>query len=90
MTISSGAEMTHRCHAIGCTVEVDPGLLCCKPHWFMIPKPLRQRVWKAYRKGQEINKDPTPEYLAAAKAAIAAVAEREGRQASLFGETANA
>ena len=65
-------------------VEVDPGLLCCKPHWFMIPKPLRQRVWKAYRKGQEVTKDPTPEYLAAAKAAIAAVAERDARQGALL------
>lgn len=43
----------------------------------MVPKPLRQAVWRLYRKGQEQDKRPSPEYLEAAKAAIAAVAARE-------------
>jgi len=56
----------------------------CKPHWYMVPKPLRKEVWRTYRKGQEVTKDPSREYLAAAKAAIAAVAEKEGRQGALL------
>jgi hypothetical protein len=77
--------MTHRCHAIGCELEVPPNLLLCRRHWFMVPKPLRKEVWRLYRPGQEVSKTPTPEYLVAAKAAIDAVAEREGHQPSLFG-----
>lgn len=52
-------------------------MLMCKRHWLMVPKPLRRDVWRNYRAGQEQRKDPTPEYLAAAKAAIAAVERAE-------------
>ena len=69
--------MTHRCHAVGCAIEVDPGLLMCKRHWFMVPKNLRREVWRLYGKGQELRKDPSREYLAAAKDAVAAVDEAE-------------
>lgn len=83
--------MSHRCHAIGCDVEVPPALLMCKPHWMMLPKALRQEVWRLYRSGQELRKDPTLEYLAAAGRAIEAVAAieksrgaaRQGRQGEL-------
>ena len=76
--------MPHRCHAIGCEAEVPPTMLMCRAHWFAVPKPLRKDVWRLYRRGQEITKDPSPEYLAAARAAIDAVARREGRQGVLF------
>ncbi len=76
--------MTHRCHALGCTVEVPPAMLMCKRHWFCVPKALRREVWRLYRKGQEETKDPSPEYLEAARAAIAAVAAAEGHQGSLL------
>jgi len=36
----------------------------CAPHWFKLPKPLRDGVWKYYRPGQEITKTPSQEYLA--------------------------
>ena len=39
----------------------------CKPHWFALPKPLRDRIWTAYKPGQEITKTPSPAYLAAAR-----------------------
>jgi hypothetical protein len=69
----------HRCHAIGCQVEVPPRMLMCRAHWFRVPRPLQNEVWRWYRKGQEIRKDPSPEYLAAMAAAIDAVATAEGR-----------
>lgn len=75
--------MSHRCHAIGCDAQVPPAMLMCRAHWFAVPKPLRQEVWRLYRRGQEITKDPSPEYLAAARAAVDAVAASEGRESYL-------
>lgn len=63
----------HRCHAIGCEKEVLPILLMCRKHWGMVPKDLQAEVRRTYRYGQEIDKQPSPEYMAAAKAAIEAV-----------------
>jgi hypothetical protein len=60
----------HSCHAPRCSVAVPPKMFACRPHWFMLPAPLRAAIWRAYRPGQEITKDPSPAYLAAARAAI--------------------
>lgn len=58
--------MKHTCHHPGCTVEVPPRLWGCKKHWFRLPKRLRAAIWRTYRPGQEIDKNPSPEYLAVA------------------------
>lgn len=58
--------MSHTCHFPGCPKEVPPRLWGCKPHWFTLPKRLRDKIWATYRPGQEITKDPSEEYLAAA------------------------
>lgn len=58
----------HHCHWPGCTVEVPPVLWGCKPHWFSLPRHLRDEIWRTYRRGQEITKSPSAEYIAAAKA----------------------
>ncbi len=50
-------------------MEIPPSLFMCKPHWFRLPRNLRARIWAAYVPGQEIRKDPTPRYVAAATAA---------------------
>jgi hypothetical protein len=67
----------HVCHALKCSVPVPPSMLMCRKHWFMVPKNLRDDVWRTYRKGQEITKDPSGEYLDAMKAAIEAVSGKE-------------
>lgn len=72
-------EDGHHCHADGCNVPVPPKMMMCKRHWFMVPKALRDRVWATYVPGQERRKDPTPEYMEAQRAAVRAVAEKEGR-----------
>lgn len=59
--------MTHTCHWPDCKTEVPPKLWGCKNHWFQLPERLRALIWKTYRPGQEIDKRPSPEYLAAAK-----------------------
>jgi hypothetical protein len=73
--------MAHTCHAEGCSTKVPPKLLMCARHWRLVPKDLQSRVWATYRPGQEVDKRPTAEYLAAAQAAIDAVAELELGQA---------
>lgn len=71
--------MAHTCHALGCTKAVPPKMFMCRSHWFSLPKPMREAVWAVYVNGQEIRKDPTPEYLAVTREAIDYVAKREGR-----------
>ena len=55
--------MTHRCHWPTCNKPVPPKLWGCKDHWFKLPKRLRDRVWETYRPGQEIDKQPSDEYM---------------------------
>jgi hypothetical protein len=45
-------------------------MFMCRPHWFSLPKSMRDAIWDAYRPGQEIRKDPSREYLHVARAAI--------------------
>lgn len=68
---------SHHCHATGCRQSVPPEMLMCRRHWFAVPKPLRDRVWATYRRGQCEDMNPSVEYLQAAKAAVVSVAERE-------------
>lgn len=53
----------HHCHWPGCTAQVPPAMWGCKPHWFKLPKRLRDRVWAAYIPGQEATMTPSAEYL---------------------------
>lgn len=73
------SKVVHRCHATGCNVQISPFLLMCLKHWNMVPQVMKKRVWLYYRKGQEIDKQPSPEYMRAQQAAIQAVAEKEGK-----------
>lgn len=71
--------MSHCCHAVRCQVEIPPKMLMCRRHWFMVPKDLRDRVWAAYRAGQEVDKAPSTAWHEAATEAIRAVAAKEPR-----------
>lgn len=59
--------MSHVCHWPGCGTPVPPKLWGCKPHWFGLPKRLRDLIWATYVPGQEVTKTPSPEYQAAAR-----------------------
>jgi hypothetical protein len=63
------APPRHACHWPSCRNEVPPKLLMCAAHWRRLPQPLRSRIWDTYRPGQEIDKNPSPAYVAAARAA---------------------
>jgi hypothetical protein len=57
----------HTCHWPGCEKQVPPAMWGCKPHWFKLPKHLRDSVWLAYEPGQEITLTPSAEYLEVAR-----------------------
>lgn len=69
---------THRCHARGCTTDIEPRLFMCAVHWPQVPPALRESINATY--GQEVDKRPSDQYLAFAAAAIDAVAHKESRQ----------
>jgi hypothetical protein len=63
---NAGYKGLHHCHWPGCKVPVAPKLWGCRPHWMRLPRPLRMRIVRHYRTGQEITKDPSEEYWEAA------------------------
>lgn len=50
----------------------------CRPHWFRLPKVLRDRIWDAYEIGQERSMRPSAAYLDAARAVQAWIKEHGG------------
>ena len=71
----------HACHWPGCTVQVAPALWGCRPHWYALPQALRNRIWAAYRPGQENDMRPSETYLAVARDVQAWISEH-GKKAS--------
>lgn len=59
----------HECHWPGCTTQVPPAMWGCRPHWYRLPADIRNRIWKTYRPGQEIDLKPSDEYTDVARAA---------------------
>lgn len=63
-----GQSRNHTCHWPGCQRQVPPAMWGCKPHWFKLPKHLRDRIWDTYEIGQERSMTPSDDYLDAALA----------------------
>jgi hypothetical protein len=63
--------VSHTCHAPGCNRLVPPKMFACKPHWFALPERIRSAIWREYRPGQELDKDPSLRYLAVQRLACA-------------------
>lgn len=63
----SGQTRNHECHWPGCNAQVPPAMWGCKTHWFMLPKRLRDKIWAAYKIGQEVTMSPSREYVEAAR-----------------------
>jgi hypothetical protein len=64
---SQGQSRSHECHWPGCKTQVPPAMWGCKPHWFALPAYLRDKVWKAYRPGQEKTGTPSAAYVEVAR-----------------------
>jgi hypothetical protein len=60
----------HDCRAPVCKVSVPRSRLMCRPHWYQVPKPLRDRIWATWRSGAGVF---DPEYSDAVRQAIEAV-----------------
>lgn len=60
-------DRPHTCHWPGCSKQVPPAMWGCKPHWFLLPGYLRNKIWAAYRPGQEKDMRPSEAYLNAAQ-----------------------
>jgi hypothetical protein len=71
----------HSCHWPGCSQQVPPAMWGCRSHWFMLPKNLRDKIWRTYRPGQEVTMTPSEEYLDAAREVQLWIRERAGREA---------
>jgi hypothetical protein len=71
-----GQIRSHTCHWPGCEAQVPPALWGCRAHWFALPKPIRDRIWQTFRPGQEKTLTPSADYIAAARAAQAWIAQR--------------
>ena len=68
----------HTCHARGCEQPVPRRMFMCRPHWFALPKPMRDAVNAAYTPGQERDLSRvTPEYLDVAMNAVNWLAQRD-------------
>lgn len=65
----------HTCHWPGCPKQVPPAMWGCSAHWFALPKLLRNKVWLAYRPGQEKDLRPSTEYLRVAEEVQAWISE---------------
>lgn len=57
--------MSHQCPGLNCTAPVSTGQLACRSHWHSLPKPLRDRIWSAYRSGNtDLHHDAVMEAMA--------------------------
>lgn len=63
----AGQTRDHHCHWPGCGAQVPPAMWGCKKHWFALPLVLRNRIWRAYRPGQEVDGTPSRDYVAVAR-----------------------
>lgn len=57
----------HHCHWPGCNRTVPAAQWGCYPHWMALPKYLRDKIWAAFRPGQEITKTPSQDYVVVAR-----------------------
>ncbi|MFG6413834.1 hypothetical protein ACG02S_07960 [Roseateles sp. DC23W] len=62
-----GQTRDHHCHWPDCAEQVPPAKWGCARHWFKLPKPLRDRIWRTFDPGQEVKGTPSVAYLAAAR-----------------------
>jgi hypothetical protein len=65
--LSQGQTRTHHCHYPGCGKQCPPAMWGCRRCWMKLPKFLRDKIWAAYRPGQEKTMTPSREYVRAAQ-----------------------
>lgn len=66
--------LAHVCPVAGCRQRVRADRLMCRPHWYQVPRPLRDAVWAAWASGDGAG---TEAHAMAITAAIEAVSARQ-------------
>jgi hypothetical protein len=66
--------MSHKCPAPDCPARVADHMLMCRPHWYQVPRDLRNDVWAAWDNGMGAG---TPEHNEAIIAAIESLRARQ-------------
>lgn len=64
---SQGQTRNHHCHWTGCAAQVPPAVWGCRKHWYMLPQGLRNKIWAAFKPGQEIDGTPSARYIEVAR-----------------------
>lgn len=64
---AANTDARHHCHWPGCETKVKPAVWGCRKHWYMLPQWLRNKIWAAYRPGQEESKTPSRRYVEVAR-----------------------
>lgn len=69
---------TRTCRVDGCGRQHSRSLYCCRPHWYALPKHMRDAIWKAYREDGVFSE----EYQQAAENAEAFLEDRDAEDAT--------
>ncbi len=64
---ASNTDLSHHCHWPGCQRQVKPAVWGCREHWYKLPLALRNKIWAAYKPGQEETKTPSQRYVEVAR-----------------------
>lgn len=57
------------CAAPACSIRISSKFMMCRQHWFQVPKPIRDEVWRAFKEEGVLS----DAYLDAYEAAVASV-----------------
>lgn len=52
-----GTTVSHQCPADGCAEVVPDQLLFCRKDWYLVPRPIRDAVTRAYAGGEGLGTD---------------------------------
>lgn len=79
-------DQGHHCHGgmPGCAGLCAPAQWGCRSCWFKLPKYLRDKVWAAFRPGQEQDKSPSRLYLEVAREVQEWIAEHYPKEKGLI------
>lgn len=64
---AQGQTRDHTCHWPGCEKQVPPAMWGCRFHWYILPQHLRNKIWGAFRPGQEEDLNVSKRYLKVAR-----------------------
>jgi len=65
--LAAAMPTKHHCHWPDCDATVSPAAWGCRKHWYKLPAALRNKIWTAYRTGQEETKTPSRRYVEVAR-----------------------